>query len=229
MGDSKVIWLPQLSEYIFVHCLRCSSFYPSYEAEKHPCTTCGKTEVDKCRRLRDQLKARWFGLYTVVIHLKKWPCNRVRTRSRVRFGALIFVVHLERRQIVRHPEANILASLFEGLVIPNPADSTKQLPGVAASWEHSDDYSIWTFHLRPDARWSNGDSVTAGDFVFSVRRVLTASLGAPFSDFFFTMDRTRKPRRQWPFLFEGMEKERCNRSREEFHLLGCRLGEVEWN
>jgi oligopeptide transport system substrate-binding protein len=45
------------------------------------------------------------------------------------------------------PEAQILQALFEGLVIPDPRDSSKQIPGVAQSWEHNDDCSAWTFHL----------------------------------------------------------------------------------
>jgi oligopeptide transport system substrate-binding protein len=54
-------------------------------------------------------------------------------------------------------------------------------PGVASSWDPSSGGSVWTFHLDPQARWSNGDAVTARDFVYSWRRIvdpLTASLAA---------------------------------------------------
>jgi oligopeptide transport system substrate-binding protein len=85
------------------------------------------------------------------------------------------------------PEGQIAEALFEGLVISDPKDGAKQIPGVAESWEHNDDYSAWTFHLRTNAKWSNGDPVAADDFVFSVERVLTASLGSPFSDSFFVI------------------------------------------
>jgi oligopeptide transport system substrate-binding protein len=64
------------------------------------------------------------------------------------------------------PERQILEALFEGLVIPDPRDSSRQLPGVAQSWEHNDDYSAWTFHLRPDAKWSNSDPVNSRRFPF---------------------------------------------------------------
>jgi oligopeptide transport system substrate-binding protein len=85
------------------------------------------------------------------------------------------------------PELKIEGALFEGLVTQDPKDSSNWIPGVAESWEHSDDYSAWTFHLRKNAKWSNGDPVSASDFVFSIKRVLTASLGSPFSEFAFVI------------------------------------------
>lgn len=68
------------------------------------------------------------------------------------------------------PARNIQRDLFEGLVTADAAG----LPvgGVAQTWETSDDGMRWTFHLRPDARWSNGDPVTAADFVFSLQRAV---------------------------------------------------------
>ena len=80
------------------------------------------------------------------------------------------------------PEQELLQALFEPLVLNHPRNNGKYLPGVAESWEHNADYSVWTFHLRKNARWSNGDPVTAHDFVFAAQRELTASLGAPRSD-----------------------------------------------
>ncbi|HEX7080991.1 MAG TPA: peptide ABC transporter substrate-binding protein [Gammaproteobacteria bacterium] len=65
-------------------------------------------------------------------------------------------------------EANIDRDLFEGLV--NEAPNGDLIPGVAESWEISEDGKTYTFHLRADARWSNGDPVTAEDFVYSLRR-----------------------------------------------------------
>lgn len=60
--------------------------------------------------------------------------------------------------------------LFEGLVSQNEHGDI--VPGVAKSWEASDDGLTYTFHLRDNARWSNGEPVTAGDFVFSLRRAV---------------------------------------------------------
>ncbi len=73
------------------------------------------------------------------------------------------------------PEHHILISLCEGLTIPNPFDD-ENLPGAAESWTVSDDGKIYIFKLRKNGRWSNGDPVTAEDFVWSWQRILTASL-----------------------------------------------------
>jgi oligopeptide transport system substrate-binding protein len=85
------------------------------------------------------------------------------------------------------PEGKILTCLFEGLVVDDPSDNTKQLPGAAESWEHNDDLTVWTFHLRKNGRWSNGDPLSAQDFVFSFQRELTPEVAAPFSDFLFVL------------------------------------------
>lgn len=81
-------------------------------------------------------------------------------------------------------------ALFEGLVTPNP-DGGAPLPGVAERWESSADGLSWTFHLRANARWSNGDPVTAQDFVWSFRRILTPSLGAAKAPLFFVVKNAR--------------------------------------
>ena len=65
--------------------------------------------------------------------------------------------------------ADILREIGEGLVTYT---ATGELtPGVAASWDISDDGLTYTFRLRPDAKWSNGDSVVAEHFVFAVKRL----------------------------------------------------------
>jgi ABC-type oligopeptide transport system substrate-binding subunit len=66
-------------------------------------------------------------------------------------------------------ESNVLRNLFEGLVVQDPKGNVA--PGVAESWTASEDGVTYTFKLRADAKWSNGDAVTAGDFVFSLRRI----------------------------------------------------------
>lgn len=72
-------------------------------------------------------------------------------------------------------ESNILRDLFEGLVVYGP--DGRILPGVAESWQVSEDGKLYSFQLRADARWSNGDAVTAEDFVYSLRRALTPKDG----------------------------------------------------
>ncbi|HET6521204.1 MAG TPA: ABC transporter substrate-binding protein, partial [Geminicoccaceae bacterium] len=77
-------------------------------------------------------------------------------------------------------EANILRDLYEGLVVHDPR--AEIVPGVAETWEISDDGTVYTFRLREDAKWSNGDPVTAGDFVFSFRRILDPATGAKYAN-----------------------------------------------
>jgi oligopeptide transport system substrate-binding protein len=55
------------------------------------------------------------------------------------------------------------------------------IPGVASSWETSADGKTWVFHLRPEARWSNGDSVTAEDFVYAWRRTVDPKTGSEYA------------------------------------------------
>ena len=78
----------------------------------------------------------------------------------------------------------LLVALHEGLTVLDERTS-RPLPGVAESWETSADGLTWTFRLRAGARWSNGDTVTAHDFVFSFRRLLSPALGASLSYMFW--------------------------------------------
>lgn len=78
------------------------------------------------------------------------------------------------------PEHHLLSTLFEGLVDADPK-TLAPIPAVAETWEISADKTVYTFHLRADACWSNGDAVTAHDFVYSWRRMLTPGLAAEYS------------------------------------------------
>jgi oligopeptide transport system substrate-binding protein len=77
-------------------------------------------------------------------------------------------------------EASIQLALFEGLVTGDPKEVSPR-PGVAEKWDISPDGETYTFHLRHNARWSNGDPVTARDFIESYRRMLMPSLAAQYS------------------------------------------------
>ncbi len=59
------------------------------------------------------------------------------------------------------------------------------LPGVAESWDISPDGRVYTFRLRTDAKWSNGDAVRAGDFIYAWRRMLLPDYGADYTNLFF--------------------------------------------
>ena len=76
------------------------------------------------------------------------------------------------------PDTDAVRALFEGLTDYDP-QSLELVAAVAVRWESSPDRRRWTFHLRRDARWSNGDPVTAGDFVRSWQRTLRLGYRAP--------------------------------------------------
>ena len=74
----------------------------------------------------------------------------------------------------------IIVALFEGLTVLDEKTS-QALPGVAERWDVSPDGLTYTFHLRAEACWSNGEPVTARDFAFSFQRTLTPAFGASYS------------------------------------------------
>lgn len=76
------------------------------------------------------------------------------------------------------PEANVQLDLFEGLV--NQDADGNIIPGVAQRWETDDD-KTFTFYLRKEAKWSNGDPVSAHDFVYSFQRAVDPATASPYS------------------------------------------------
>jgi oligopeptide transport system substrate-binding protein len=86
------------------------------------------------------------------------------------------VQSLDPHKIEGVPESNISRDLFEGLLVTDVEGHPSA--GVAEKWENKD-FKVWTFHLRKDAKWSDGSPVTAHDFVYSWQRLAdpkTASL-----------------------------------------------------
>jgi len=75
--------------------------------------------------------------------------------------------------------SEIVRDLFEGLL--NQDAEGNLVPGVAEEWEASDENRTWTFHLREDARWSNGEPVTAQDFVFAWQRLIDPETASPYA------------------------------------------------
>lgn len=86
------------------------------------------------------------------------------------------------------PESKIITALFEGLVADHPTDDAAAPPGAALSWTHNTDFTEWTFKLRPDGKWSDGEPVTAHDFVFAYQRMLSPGLIAPYSEMLYFID-----------------------------------------
>ncbi len=83
-------------------------------------------------------------------------------------------------------ELYVMVAFFEGLATIN-AETGAIEPGVAQSWDISEDGLTYTFHFDPKARWSNGDRVTPQDFLFSFERILTPALGAPYAYMLYPM------------------------------------------
>src|ERR1700730_1613331 len=77
-------------------------------------------------------------------------------------------------------ESNILRNLFEGLVVQDPKGDVA--PGVAETWSVSPDGMSYRFNLRANAKWSNGDPVTAGDFAFSLRRIEDPKVNSQYAE-----------------------------------------------
>ncbi|MEK9648880.1 MAG: ABC transporter substrate-binding protein, partial [Gammaproteobacteria bacterium] len=120
-------------------------------------------------------------------------CSGEDTETRVEAGNREGVLHfgnygepqgLDPHIVTGVPEHYILTSLFEGLVTKNPYTLDIE-PGVAERWEISEDGLTYTFHLRDDAKWSNGDRVTAEDFRWSFQRATSPLLGSEYSYMYY--------------------------------------------
>ncbi|AST80158.1 TPA: oligopeptide ABC transporter substrate-binding protein OppA [Citrobacter freundii] len=90
------------------------------------------------------------------------------------------VQSLDPHKIEGVPESNISRDLFEGLIISDV--DGKPSPGVAEKWENKD-FKVWTFHLRKDAKWSDGSPVTAHDFVYSWQRLANPNTASPYASY----------------------------------------------
>ena len=74
----------------------------------------------------------------------------------------------------------VILALYEGLArIAGDGDMQRAVPGAAESWEHNEDYTVWTFYLREGGLWSDGETpVTASDFQFAFQRALDPGTGS---------------------------------------------------
>lgn len=90
------------------------------------------------------------------------------------------VKDLDPQLVTGVPEHRVNAALFEGLTDLDPA-TLEPIPGAAESWTVSEDKLTYTFTLRKDGKWSNGDPVTAQDFYYSFKRMLSPALAADYA------------------------------------------------
>ena len=75
----------------------------------------------------------------------------------------------------------VLSDLFEGLTANDSHGAT--VPGLAEKWEQKD-ADTWIFHLRPDAKWSNGEPLVASDFVYGMQRLVDPKTASPYATVF---------------------------------------------
>ena len=139
---------------------------------------------------RNRPAARWCGLFLI---LSLVGCGHRETLVEVGDRKQILYLgnggepsELDPYLVTGVPEHRILQSLFEGLATEDPVD-LHPVPGVAKSWDISPDRKVYTFHLREDAKWSNGEPIVARDFLESYKRMLTPSLAAEYSYMHFVV------------------------------------------
>jgi oligopeptide transport system substrate-binding protein len=127
-------------------------------------------------------------LLTALCSLLAFPaCARRETpvQAGIRTGTLLVgnlaePQELDPQLISAFTDQNIAVALFEGLCALDERTS-QPVPAAAERWEASADGLVYIFHLRPAARWANGDPLTAHDFVASWRRALAPSLAAEYA------------------------------------------------
>jgi oligopeptide transport system substrate-binding protein len=116
--------------------------------------------------------------------------NAPAPRKVLRYGNGTEPQDLDPHVVTGTPEYRLLQTFLEGLVSEDPQMNI--IPGVAERWEIAPDGLTYTFHLRADARWSNGDPVTAQDFVQSYQRELNPALACQYAYMLFNHVRGAK-------------------------------------
>ncbi len=106
----------------------------------------------------------------------------------LRFGVVADVITLNPQGTSSLTDFRVINCVFEGLLATDARDLSLK-PGVAVGLpDVSDDGRVYTFTLRDDARWSNGDPVTADDFAFAWRRAITYDFASVYSELFWVIE-----------------------------------------
>lgn len=135
---------------------------------------------------------RWIVAAFVVIVLAgallTWEKSRL--PAEIKFASVdVFTLDPQRMSYMQ--DLRISRSLFDGLCSHDP-ETGNPTPAVALNWETSPDAKTWTFHLRPDARWTTGDPVTSEDFRNAWRRLLLPDTAADYSELLFPVRGARE-------------------------------------
>src|SRR5262245_45563117 len=102
-------------------------------------------------------------------------------------------------------EARISLALFEGLAEYDPKTS-EPIPALAERWDVNKDWSEVVFYLRRNGRFSNGDPITARDFVYTIRRGLTPSLGSRSASLAYPIKYAQAYNEGGAFVFDPVSK-----------------------
>jgi oligopeptide transport system substrate-binding protein len=121
---------------------------------------------------------------TTACSRRETPVDAGRRTGTLHIGNGAEPATLDPHLVDAYNDMRILAALFEGLCSVDERTS-QAVPAAAERWENTPDGLTWTFHLRAGLQWSNGEPLTAGDFVSSWRRALSPRLASPYAYFLF--------------------------------------------
>ena len=132
----------------------------------------------------------FFIIATIVLARALLTFDPSRLPAEIKFASSdVFTLDPQRMSYMQ--DLRISRSLFDGLC-SHDSQTGLPTPAVATSWETSPDAKTWTFHLRPDARWTNGDPVTSMDFRNAWRRLLLPDTAADYSELLFPIRGARE-------------------------------------
>jgi oligopeptide transport system substrate-binding protein len=128
------------------------------------------------RRALSATLAAAFSAFAVCAHAANVPSGvQLAARQELVRNNAAEVETLDPNLVETVPANNVSEDLFEGATTTD-ADGNVQ-PGVAEKWEQKDP-TTWIFHLRKNAKWSNGEALTANDFVYGAQRLVDPKLAS---------------------------------------------------
>ncbi|MBU4642498.1 peptide ABC transporter substrate-binding protein [Bacillus toyonensis] len=116
--------------------------------------------------------------------------NKKETKQSIHLPYIAEIPTMDVTKATDGESMNVMRNVFEGLYMLG--EGNKPVPGVAKSYDVSEDKKTYTFHLRDEAKWSNGMSVTADDFVFSWQRAVNPETAAEYAFLFFDIKNAKK-------------------------------------
>jgi len=108
--------------------------------------------------------------------------------------------------VTGQPEGRVVDALFEGLCRRHP-ETLKPVSGIAERWDISPDQKTYTFHLRKNARWSDGSEITSADLLYSMHRFLHPETGAEYASQLWYVKNAKRYTTMKPEVGETVEVE----------------------